>query len=121
MFTAIHRPVHSDHVPTQVWHARKKRRSSYWQTIRVYLFTDAGTVPAPGFWSTYTATYVGLAGDVGLQIQIELSNTHAGGQANFDNVWLSDDAVAPEPSTLVLFGIVFGGLPFLWRHQVRCR
>lgn len=68
-------------------------------------YTATGTTPVRGTFGTFTATYIGLAADVGKPIMIELTTNLR--QANFDNVRL--DALepptsAPEPSTLLLFG-----------------
>jgi hypothetical protein len=68
-------------------------------------YAALGTAPTPGGWSTFTATYTGLAVDVGKSITIELQNIPDNGvvfQANFDNVRL-DDAV-PEPASFLLIG-----------------
>jgi len=62
-----------------------------------------GTSPAAGQFSTFTATYTGLAGDVGKSIGIELSAV--GEQGDFDNVRLSDDANVPEPGSMILVGL----------------
>ena len=61
----------------------------------------SGTAPAAGNFSNYTATYTGLAGDVGKTIGIQLSATQS--QGDFDNVRLNDStASAPEPGTAFL-------------------
>ena len=65
------------------------------------LIAATGEDPAPGDWSTFMATYIGQAADVGDPISIVLSAT--GNQGDFDNVRLYD---APEPATVYLF--VFG-------------
>src|ERR1700730_11399182 len=46
-----------------------------------------GTTPIRGNWSTFTATYTGLASDAGKAITIELNSS--GLQGNFDNVRLT--------------------------------
>jgi hypothetical protein len=62
-----------------------------------------GAAPTPGGWSTFTATYTGIAADAGARITIQLQNIHPDVyQANFDNVRL-DDAV-PEPASFLLIG-----------------
>jgi hypothetical protein len=61
-----------------------------------------GASPNPGLFSTFTATYTGLAGDVGKSIGIELAAN--GPQGVFDNVRLSDSTV-PEPGSIVLVGL----------------
>src|SRR5262249_52459734 len=63
------------------------------------LIAATGVTPASGNWSTFTATYVGLAGDVGKTIGIALNPAS---QGDYDNVRLSDNltaAPAPEPSS----------------------
>jgi hypothetical protein len=67
-----------------------------------------GITPTAGNFSTFTATYTGLAGDVGKTIGIQLSATH--NQGDFDNVRLNDSTIrlndsttsAPEPGTAFL-------------------
>src|SRR5262249_15929032 len=61
-----------------------------------------GVTPVSGGWSTFTATYLGLAGDVGKTIGIAL---YPAQQRDYDNVRLSNSlaaAPAPEPSTWFL-------------------
>jgi len=69
-----------------------------------------GLAPTVGNWSTFTATYTGLAVDAGESIAIGLVRN--GGQSNFDNVRLNEDTASavPEPSTLLLLGA--GLVPF---------
>lgn len=67
-------------------------------------YAALGTAPTPGGWSTFTATYTGLAVDVGKSITIELQNIPVNGvvyQANFDNVQLDE---VPEPASFLLIG-----------------
>jgi hypothetical protein len=59
-----------------------------------------GLAPVPGTWGTFTATYTGLAADVGQSITIELRAN--GRQGNFDNVQLLEEI--PEPMSLLLIG-----------------
>jgi hypothetical protein len=67
--------------------------------------TAIGVPAAQGSWSTYTATYIGTATDVGKSIGISLISD--GVQGDWDNVRL--DAVGPnaipEPASLALLGI----------------
>lgn len=66
-------------------------------------YLASGSAPGDGFWSTYTASYVGLPADVGKPITIQLSANAA--QGNFDNVRLS----MPEPADIViLLGTAIG-------------
>lgn len=64
-----------------------------------------GVLPTAGNWSTFTATYTGLAADVGTAITIRLAS--AGVEGNFDNVRLSDNvgSTTPEPASSVLMGL----------------
>ena len=67
--------------------------------------TAIGTAPTKGNWSTYTAVYNSVAGDVGKTITVQLTAT--GGQSDFDNVRLdasSGGTAIPEPATLALVG-----------------
>jgi len=70
-------------------------------------FLAAGVPATPGNWSTFTATYTGLAADVGKAITIRLATT--GVEGNWDNVVLSDSlstGAAPEPASGALVGLV---------------
>ena len=61
-----------------------------------------GIPPSRGNWSNYTATYLGLAADVGQSITIELVSS--GTEGAFDNVRLTDSVTSvPEPSSALLF------------------
>lgn len=55
-----------------------------------------GTAPLPGHFSTFTATYLTSALDLGASIGIQLSANS--NQGDFDNVRL-DSTAAPEPGT----------------------
>jgi hypothetical protein len=79
------------------------------------LIAATGTNPAAGTFSTFTATYVGLAGDVGDSITIELLTS--GAQGDFDNVRLSDSTVVPEPAGVTLLGLGLVGLSLLARRK----
>ena len=71
----------------------------------------SGVAAAPGGWSTYTATYIGTAADVGKSISILLIS--AGPQGDWDNVRLDAGPVStaiPEPATIALVGIALAGL-----------
>jgi len=65
-----------------------------------YLAT--GVLPAPGGWSTFTATYTGLSADVGQPITIQLASDSS--QGDWDNVQLND-STAPEPASTALMGL----------------
>ena len=72
-----------------------------------------------GGWAPFSATYTGSAADAGQPITIEL--TAFGGQADFDNVQLSDNSpeqfATPEPASLVLLGSAFAGFAFWYRRR----
>jgi hapalindole biogenesis HpiC1 cyclase-like protein len=75
-----------------------------------------GTLPSPGSgsWATFTATYTGLAADVGQTITIQLASLSS--QGDWDNVQLSSSASTagvPEPASgllVVLGALAFGGI-----------
>lgn len=79
-------------------------------------YAATGATPVQGNWSTFTATYTGLAIDAGDPITIQLVR-NGPGQANFDDVRLSDNI--PEPGTAGLLAIGFAGLLALRRRQRR--
>jgi hypothetical protein len=80
-------------------------------------YSATGVAPSPGSWSTFTATYIGLATDVGDPITIALGSTTTGFptqpiQADFDNVRLSSNTPSPpipEPSSIELLGAALVG------------
>jgi len=78
------------------------------------------TIPVQysGTWVTYTATFTVPAADAGLPITIELS-TPAGGQADWDNVSLTDAVPqsVSEPGTLVLLGGALAGFALTRRRR----
>jgi hypothetical protein len=79
-------------------------------------YVATGTAPTQGDWSTFTATYTGLAADVGDPITIELRNTNSSLQADFDNVRLSSNPPpASEPSSIALLGMAFAVMGFALR------
>jgi hypothetical protein len=68
-------------------------------------YDATGTLVSDG-WSTFTATYTGLAWDIGDAITIQL--TSSGDQGDFADVTLSgpaSTAVTPEPGTFYLAGL----------------
>lgn len=80
-------------------------------------YVATGASPNQGFWSTFTATYTGLAADSGKPITIELLSN--GDQANFDNVRLSDNVTSgtvPEPRMAFWVVMTVLGLGGLWRR-----
>jgi PEP-CTERM motif len=81
--------------------------------INGVLIPASGTAPTPGDWSTYTATYTGLAADVGQSITIELFSS--GPQGDFDNVRL--DETVPEPAGITLLGLGLVGLSVFARRK----
>jgi hypothetical protein len=79
-------------------------------------YAAVGIVPTPGNWSTFTATYLGLAADAGDAITIELNAT--GAQGNFDNVRLSDNlSNVPEPATVLTLGFGLTGMVVFERRK----
>jgi hypothetical protein len=83
-------------------------------------YSAVGVTPAPGNWSTFTATYIGRAADVGDPITIELIATAAfPPQADFDNVRLSGNiaSVVPEPETISLIGLGLAALLGIARRK----
>ena len=97
------------------------------------LIAATGSTAAEGGWSTYTAIYTALAGDVGKPISIELSAIVLPelSQGNFDNVRLSSEILlpdnpegpvvppmpnaVPEPGTVSLIGL--GVAAVLWKRR----
>lgn len=71
-----------------------------------------------GAFTTFTATYTGLAADANDSITIQLNNS-GGPQANFDNVQLSEVS-APEPAFTGAVGIALFGLA-AFRRRKRCQ
>lgn len=67
-----------------------------------------GTAPVAGGWSTYTATYTGLAADVGKPITIALYSP--GVQGLWDNVRLDASQAAIPVSTPATLPLVGAGL-----------
>lgn len=87
-----------------------------------YLFAGAtpyaaiGSAPAPGTWSTYSASFVGTSLNEGESITIQLNSS--GVQGDYDNVNLS---YTPEPGFYVALLIGLGGLVFAARLRGRER
>lgn len=82
-------------------------------------YAAIGSTPAQGNWSTFTATYTGLASDVGQMITIELNSS--GQQGNFDNVRLSDNLTSvPEPTLASILGVGLAGLIAFRRRKRAC-
>jgi len=70
-------------------------------------YAAVGVLPTPGNFSTFTATYTGLAADVGKAITIRLATP--GVEGNWDNVRLSDNTTVgavPEPVSGLLAGLL---------------
>ncbi len=84
--------------------------------INGHTIVATGVAPTSGHWSQFSATYVGLAADVGKSITIQLKST--GGQANFDNVRLSD-STTPEPATAMIFTLGLAGILAYSRRRKR--
>ncbi len=68
-----------------------------------------------GGWQTFTATYTGLAGDVGKPITIALVS--GGAQADWDNVRLNAAGTIPEPSSILLIGVAVVALAGVARRS----
>ena len=62
-----------------------------------------GLSPSRGEWSTFTATYTGVAADVGKSITIALVSR--GPQGDWDNVRLDAAGTIPEPGSISLIGV----------------
>lgn len=83
------------------------------------LIGAVGVAPTAGNWSTFTASYTGLAADVGKAITIQLASS--GIEGNFDNVRLADSittGAVPEPATATVFAL---GLAALFASSRRKR
>jgi hypothetical protein len=80
-------------------------------------YTATGVTPTSGNFSTFTATYTGLASDVGQSITIELLTSAA--QGVFDNVRLNDSLTTPEPGVMSMFSAGLGALVLLGRRLRR--
>ena len=82
-------------------------------------YIATGVAPTAGNWSTFTATYTGLAADVGLPITIRLATT--GVEGDWDNVVLNSTAgtATPEPAVGALIGLVLLAWAGITRHKSR--
>lgn len=76
-------------------------------------YAAVGTAPLAGDFSTYTATYVGLAGDAGQSITLELNSS--GVQGDYDNATLT--ATTPEPGSIALLGTGLLGMGGIVRRR----
>jgi hypothetical protein len=80
------------------------------------VYSGIGITPTAGNWSTYTATYTGLAADAGDAITIELVSSTS--QGDFDNVQLSNSLTAtPEPALTGALGLSMLGLMGFFRRK----
>jgi hypothetical protein len=83
-----------------------------------------GTMAPDGQWATFTATYIGLAVDMGDSITIQLNDTAPGvAVASFDDVALSetDPGSVPEPASIMTIGMGIFCLFLARRHKRLCR
>jgi hypothetical protein len=69
----------------------------------------------PGGWQEFTATYTGLAGDVGKSITIALLS--GGAQGDWDNVHLEAFGTIPEPGSISLIGVALVALAGVARRS----
>jgi hypothetical protein len=67
-------------------------------------YAATGVEAAPGTWTTWTAKYVGLPGDAGDAITIQLNASTV--QGDYDKVSLN----TPEPSSLLLLSVMGAAL-----------
>ena len=74
--------------------------------------TAVGVAPTPGNFSTFTATYTGVAADAGKSLAILLSATSS--QGDFDNVRMD---ATPEPASAFLLGLGLAGVSLLTRRK----
>jgi hypothetical protein len=86
-------------------------------------YVASGVMPVHGNWSTFTATYTGLAVDAGDPITIELNNSNNSLQADFDDVRLSSNiaSVVPEPASIGMLGVGLIGLLVFTRRKRACK
>jgi hypothetical protein len=83
------------------------------------VFTATGTIPTPGNWSTFTASFTGDFANVGDSITIDLRDTGLDTQGNFDSVSLTSSSgpPIPEPSSMLLLGSGVLGLAQVIRRK----
>jgi hypothetical protein len=92
--------------------------STVYLSINGSHYVGTGTAASPGNWAVYTATYTGLASDVGDAITIVLDSTNTSGQGDWDNVLLNSSvATVPEPASLSMIGLGLAGLAALVRRR----
>jgi PEP-CTERM motif len=83
-----------------------------------HFITASGSAPLAGRWSTFSASYTGLAADAGATMTIELRSVGldangANHQGNFDNVRLD----VPEPASFLLIGSALLALTAIRRRR----
>jgi hypothetical protein len=83
--------------------------------ITTTTFFATGTLPTPGNWSVFTATFTGLAAEVGDSITIQLASN--GAQGDWDDVVLSSAVVTPEPASGVLMALAFAVVGIVRRKR----
>jgi len=88
------------------------RLMAYEGTESTILANSSSLAPGVGLFETLTLSYNPLLGDVGKNLGIQIWS--GGSQLNFDNVVLTNDAIAnhavPEPATMLLLGTGLLGL-----------
>jgi hypothetical protein len=98
------------------------RLDNYWDDPGANLLVGdsyyyaTGTQPAMGYFSAYTASFVGTAANARDSITIDL--TTAGAQGDFSDVTLTENPV-PEPSSLLLLGTGLAAFAGMLRRKLR--
>jgi hypothetical protein len=84
-------------------------------------YAGVGTLAAPGDWSAFTVTYVGLAVDMGDAMTIQLNDPVAGDVASFADVTLMEggdpSSAVPEPAITGCAGMALFCLVAFYRRK----